>query len=338
MPLRRSARVLLMLAAVVLLASTNLRAQNVQPVSFKLGPVEQVHSWGYYLQNLDLDALAASPYDVLVIDYAVDGSSETALTRRDVERLQAKPDGSRRVVLSYMSIGEAETYRFYWKWTWGGTWYTEWIGWLMSPSWLGRHNSEWGGNYAVRYWDPQWKSVILGKGGYLDRIVAAGFDGVWLDKVDSSIEKIARDRPTAKADMREFVRDIATRGRSAKSGFLVVPQNGEELLDDAAYRQIIDAIGKEDLLYGEFKDKQANPADAIARRRAMLKQLTSDGKPVLAVEYLDNAAEIERARRVLVGEGFIPHFADRALDHLRIGDLPGQSRVDRKGGRLLRQR
>ncbi len=34
---------------------------------------------------------------------------------------------------------------------------------------------------------PGWHAVILGKGGYLDEIFAAGFEGVRLDKIDFSV-------------------------------------------------------------------------------------------------------------------------------------------------------
>ena len=43
------------------------------------------------------------------------------------------------------------------------------------------------GNYTLRrrYWHPDWKKIIYGNSdAYLDRIVAAGFDGVYLDKID----------------------------------------------------------------------------------------------------------------------------------------------------------
>lgn len=297
----------------------------------KLGAVSNVQSWGYILQNIDVQTMAASPYDVLVIDYSRDGSEDGRLKASELRQLKSKPDGSPRVILAYMSIGEAEAYRYYWKWSWGGRWYTEWLGWFLAPSWLGSGNSEWGGNYAVRFWDPRWKAMILGRDGYLDRILAAGFDGVWLDKVDSSIEAIAKNRPTARDEMRAFVAEIAEHGRKALPGFLVVPQNGEELLTDAAYRKVIDAIGKEDLLFGEFKDKQANPGDAISRRTALLQQLTREGKPVLAVEYLDNAGHIAAARKALSDAGFVPHFTDRGLESLRVGDLPQAGRSGRRG-------
>src|SRR5262249_25161969 len=103
-------------------------------------------SWGYQLQNIDPGVIAAAPYDVFVLDYSRDGSDASALTPEEVRRLKIKPDGSRRIVLCYLSIGEAETYRCYWKWYWG------WFFGLLAPSWRGKQNSEWRGNYGVRYW------------------------------------------------------------------------------------------------------------------------------------------------------------------------------------------
>lgn len=293
-------------------------------------------TWGYNLQKLDLAKLNAASHDVLVIDYATDGSDENRLKPADLAKLRVKPDGSRRIVLAYMSIGEAETYRYYWHWTWGGAWYTKLLGLIFAPAWLGPSNSEWSGNYAVRYWDDRWQALIIGPGGYLERIVEAGFDGVYLDKIDSSIEPVASGRSSAVDDMRTFVARIAERGRARRPGFLVVPQNGEELLTDPRYRAVIDGIGKEDLLYGEDADKKPNKEDVIAKRVAWLSLLRADGKPVLAVEYLDDAGTIEAARRRLTGFGFIPHFAGRELEELRQGDLPAGARSAASGSRRWR--
>ena len=76
-------------------------------------------SWGYQLQEIDPEAIARVPYDMLVLDYSRDGSDAQALTADEVAKLKVKPDGTRRVVLAYLSIGEAETYRYYWKRYWG---------------------------------------------------------------------------------------------------------------------------------------------------------------------------------------------------------------------------
>jgi cysteinyl-tRNA synthetase, unknown class len=305
------------------------------PVAPAPGTLAAAKSWGYQLVNLDPKALAASPYDVLVIDYSRDGSEANALTPAELAALKIKPDGSKRIILSYLSIGEAESYRYYWSKVWG--WFPSFLSpilpnWAL-PSWRAKLNRDWGGNYAVRYWESGWQTIILGQGGYLDRILKAGFDGVWLDKVDSALEDVAASNPRAKADMFAFVKKIAERGRAARPGFIVLPQNGDEMLDDADYRAVIDGIGKESLLYGEETEKKPNAVAAVAARVARLKKLTSEGKTVLAVEYLDDPADIAKARAGLTANCFVPHFAERSLEALRVGDLPDPTKPKAAKGR-----
>lgn len=273
-------------------------------------------SWAYQLQNLDLDTLAASPYDMLVIDYSRDGKAARALTPEQVDKIRVKPDGERRIVLAYLSIGEAETYRYYWKWYWG------WFFGVFAPRWLGGENPEWPGNYGVRYWQEGWQKIIFGgEDGYLERIVKAGFDGVYLDRVDEYVDMV-KEKRNARALMIAFVKALAARARALKPEFLIVPQNAEALLADPSYRAVIDGLGKEDLLFGEDVNQQPNDPKSIASNVVRLKLLTADRKPVFVVEYLDAPQEIERARKRLERYGFIPYFTDRALDAMRIGDLP----------------
>ena len=115
-----------------------------------------------------VSALAAVDVDLLIVDAE---SEEEPLTAGDVERLKWKPGGARRLVLCYLSIGEAEDYRDYWD--------SNWV--EDPPEWLLSENPAWPGNYTVRYWDPAWQTIVDAQ---LDRILAAGFDGVYLDCVD----------------------------------------------------------------------------------------------------------------------------------------------------------
>jgi cysteinyl-tRNA synthetase, unknown class len=315
--LSRANRSLLALAIAALLTCVSA-ATAQQPSPSTTTTFRTAKSWGYQLTNLDVKTLAASPYDVLVIDYSRDGSDAQALTSADLTLLQRKPDGTRRIVLSYLSIGEAESYRFYWNKSWDDLWFIP--NFWSKPAWRAKLNGDWGGNYAVRYWDPAWQRIMLGEGSpgqsasYLDRIIRAGFDGVWLDKVDSSLEDVAAKRPTARADMMAFVAHIAERGRAAKPGFLVVPQNGEDLLTDGGFRGLIDGFGKESLLFGEDGPQQPNPQALIDKRLALLKLLTAEGKPVLAVEYLSNRATADAATLKLTSLGLVPLAATRLLD------------------------
>ncbi|MDW7731756.1 MAG: endo alpha-1,4 polygalactosaminidase [Methanolobus sp.] len=120
-----------------------------------------------------LESLQETDYDVILIDLFYEDAS---LTSDDVASLKAKANGGSRLVIAYMSIGEAEDYRYYW----GDSWH------VGSPTWLEAENPEWEGNYKVRYWDKEWGDIIYGdEGTYLDRIIDAGFDGVYLDIIDA---------------------------------------------------------------------------------------------------------------------------------------------------------
>ena len=47
-------------------------------------------------------------------------------------------------------------------------------------------NPEWEGNYKVKYWMDDWQAIIFGSSSsYLDKILAAGFDGVYLDIIEA---------------------------------------------------------------------------------------------------------------------------------------------------------
>jgi cysteinyl-tRNA synthetase len=122
-----------------------------------------------------LAALDATTYDVLIID-AFDGNGDP-LTAEQVAALKTKPGtDARRLVIAYMSISEAERYRYYWD-----------AGWDTSPpAFLGPENPDWPGNFKVRYWDPAWQAIITGNSGsYLQKLLNVGFDGAYLDIIDA---------------------------------------------------------------------------------------------------------------------------------------------------------
>lgn len=120
-----------------------------------------------------LAAVGATNYDLLVLDAFYD---HRLLTAEEVGSLARKANGGRRLVIAYLSIGEAEDYRYYWR--------PEWA--TSPPGWLQAENPDWEGNYTVRYWDEEWQRIIYGNpDSYVARILAAGFHGVYLDIVDA---------------------------------------------------------------------------------------------------------------------------------------------------------
>lgn len=120
-----------------------------------------------------VNSLAQTNYDVLIIDLFC---NEEMLTKQDISLLKKKANGGSRLVICYMSIGEAEDYRWYWKKEWKRN----------KPDFLCAENPDWDGNYKVRYWKEDWQKIICGdEDSYLGKILDVGFDGVYLDIIDA---------------------------------------------------------------------------------------------------------------------------------------------------------
>lgn len=123
----------------------------------------------YQSKEAFLADLKKTNYDLILIDLFF---QEKPFTADEVIALKKKANGGQRLIICYLSIGEAEDYRHYWQKEWK----------TQRPTWLTEENPHWKGNYKVRYWEAEWKKIIL---NYLDQIVAARFDGVYLDIIDA---------------------------------------------------------------------------------------------------------------------------------------------------------
>ena len=178
------------------------RAQRLRPV----------RNWGYWLSSFAINDVVAAPHDLLVVDNGVSANRRfmRQRTRDEVARMKQRPDGSRRLLLAYLSIGEAERYRAYWR--------PEWYDRNKKPTWLGPANPEWDGNYFVQYWAPEWQALMFGKPeSYLDIIMAQGFDGVYLDRADA-FSYWEKTRPSAQKDMALFLRRLSDLCAAAQPG------------------------------------------------------------------------------------------------------------------------
>ncbi|MEO6190955.1 MAG: endo alpha-1,4 polygalactosaminidase [Saprospiraceae bacterium] len=149
-------------------------------------------SFVYYLQPKNIShekyiqSIANSNYDIVIMDLAYDGLDEW--TMADISKIKSGlNNGKGGSVVCYMSIGEAEDYRYYFqkKWENQNLFDPEHSVTKNAPTWLDAENPEWPGNFKVRYWMQDWKNIIFGKQeAYLDKILIKGFDGVYLDIID----------------------------------------------------------------------------------------------------------------------------------------------------------
>lgn len=274
---------------IVVVSACGALLMGASPAHAGRSELRAAKSWAYQLQG-NTGALAGSNADVVVVDLDQAGGL--------VERLKRKPGGGRRQVIGYLSIGEAETYRSYWKRCCANG----------SPSWLTNKTQGWAGNYVVRYWDPAWKAIVRQR---LDAMIAAGFDGVYLDRADTW-ERMRGDNAHARAAMIALIKELSAAARARKSDFAIMVQNAEELLSDRSYAAAIDAIAKEDLFHGIHHDGRRNAAADISSSVRDLKRAQASGKAIFVVEYLKGEST-GRVRAEIQAQGFIPFFGPRNL-------------------------
>jgi len=281
-------------------------------------------TWLYQLQDGNIDNISNAGFDFAVIDYSSNGKESGEYT---AQQLQSLADAS-VLGVAYISIGEAENYRFYWRPEWVLTESTNAFS-DSAPAWLGRTDPDWQDNYKVRYWHADWRDNYLKP--YLDKILAQGFCGVYLDIVDAfeywgdaanygaGKETVLPGDPIneqadAARHMIELVRWIASycRAHSAVGeAFLVIPQNGVRILDydiDGAYMTTVSGIGVEDVWYDETNRKTT---ESINERLPLLRRFVANDKLVLAVDYVDD------------GSGFAGANKERILDFAQICEAEG---------------
>lgn len=264
----------------------------------------QIHSFAIQLQGLNLKVAQQSPFDLLICDYSKDGSDGQAYTRKEVDALRLRP-GSPRKVVAYLSVGEAESYRFYWKPSYKPG----------APVWLGPTNPEWGGNYKVHYWDPQWQSIVF---GYADKILDNGFDGLFLDVVDA-YEFWEKKRPTAAEDMKRFVTSLSehVRARSGKDVGIFL-NGGGGLAADSRFLQNITGVVKEEIFFGLGGDGKVTPKETTQSCLNQLKPVVDSGRLVLSIDYTTNQNQVLSAHQQARSAGYLEYVGVRNLDRLNL--------------------
>jgi cysteinyl-tRNA synthetase, unknown class len=279
-------------------------------------PWSEVASFVYQLtdyQDNKLDQIAASKFDLAVIDLARDGHDDY-FTAEEIAQVRQ----SGKFVLAYFEIGAIEDYRPEWK--------------LIPDDLKVGSVSGWPKEQYVRFWDERWWPVVQSR---VDQALAAGFDGAYLDLV-TAYEEIKIPGMQQEELASRMVALIARLSRYAKgkqAGFKVVPQNCPELYTwtpwgskpNETYLQAIDGIGLEDVFYLPH-DKPAN-AEWCKRNRANAVAIKKAGKLVLGVDYAETPEAIADAYAKQRALGFVPYVSVRNLNIVRPeGDLPARSR------------
>jgi len=250
-------------------------------------------------QNGRLDALAGAGFSLAVIDLARD-AGKSYFTTDEISGL--KRSGTK--VLAYFEVGSIENFRpdFASLEKYNGD--------LLLNQW-----STWPGEYFVKYWDPRWWSLAIKP--RIDRALAAGFDGVYLDtplayeELDLTLAP-GEQRVSLGRKMVDLIVRISRYGKASKPGFMVFPQNSPELRRYSGYTKAIDGVGMEELFFlaTDIPCTDAYCATNLEAARA----LREAGKTVLAVDYANKPQNIEAAYRRYREEDFVGYVGVRELD------------------------
>lgn len=215
--------------------------------------LSKVAHWFYYLgfnpDEKTIQQIEDSTYDMIVMEPIFTEEENTDFPISNVvTRLHSAAHP--KLVIAYIDIGQAEEWRTYWQKGWG----------IGNPSWIVADDPDgWEGNYPVKYWDTDWKNIWLGSSGYLQQLIDAGFDGIYLDWVEAySDENVlsaaAADEIDSREEMITWVGELAAFGRTQNPNFIVIGQNAAELALQENYLEIIDAVAQEQVWFDGAAD------------------------------------------------------------------------------------
>jgi cysteinyl-tRNA synthetase len=209
-----------------------------------------VKSWLLLLNN-DLKPeivarIAGSDHDMVVVDYLPSQQHLTAYPMaQTIAQLKRKPDGARRLVIAYLNIGQAEDYRTYWRKDWK----------IGNPVWILSSDPDgWDGNFPVAYWRKGWQDIVAGEQGLLSAIIAAGFDGIYMDWIggfeDEAVKAVAaREGVDPAAAMIDWVAQIRASAHAVNPEFYLIGQNATPLFSNPRYLDALDGVAHESIWF-----------------------------------------------------------------------------------------
>ncbi len=251
----------------------------------------QYKSWLCYY-GTDFGPAQYGRFDLVVLD----GLRHPPLVRK----APGKP-----LLLGYVTIGESDPA--------SPTWVL-----AQNQSFVAGKNENWG-SLIIDMRNPKWQGILLDI--VIPKVLAQGFDGIFLDTIDSAMA-LAQGKDAAQyKGMREGVLEFLRRVRQRFPDIHICMNRGLELLPEAA--GLINSLLIEDLSFEyDFEKKEyraVKPEVRHALVAAARKGLAAN--PALTVLTLDYATpdQKERIKEAISysrSKGFVPYVSTLALDQV----------------------
>ena len=312
--------------------------------------LDKVRFWAYNIQDVNTreqhDVLVGTHFDMYVLEPVVTemGEEEFNISGlvEEIRQHNIATRGVDPIILAYIDVGQAETWRWYWDSSWS----------VGDPEWIvGEDPDGWEGNLPVAYWDPTWEDIVIyGYKGMsqVEFTLQAGFDGIYMDWIeafsDENVIHHAKRNGVDTADaMFTFIDKIRTYARTespnANPQYLIIAQNASDLYEEnpSHYRSLIDAIALEAIWYdgeGGFDDWD-DPAGFNELTNNLYPGWTEEvledvlqikaEMPVFCVEYAQDVGEDTTgsdAYQLAHEYGLIPTVSRRSLSRLSTSPYP----------------
>ncbi len=263
--------------------------------------LKDVNDFCAQYHEIDLKKIGDTKYDLVILDHSRDFPAGAAYVPDDYATLR-KSAGGAKLVIAYLSVGAAQSSRYYWKKEWSD----------KPPAWLGAKAGR-GAGFHVKYWDADWQAILTGKEGYLERLIRAGFDGVMFDGVDNFDWWENQGTSDARTKMVEWVDALAKHARQLNPKFLIFADGGEELVTDGRYLAAIDAAVRSHT-YVSWGQRRAE--EDYVKTEGRLDRVVKEGKKVFVLDTSDAQADADFVYARAKTKGYVAYCGPRGLNKL----------------------
>jgi len=283
----------LFILLIVSLISLQLCHLSCDALYLNQSPLNQTKDWFILLDYSEESKV--QPSDIESFDMAIlDPDAHPSLTT-----LKGKV-----FLIAYISLGEAENYRFYWDK-------------IKDRSWVIGENPNWEGNYLVDIREKEWQELILNE--VIPRIIEDGFQGVMMDTLDTAETLESDDGGDFKGSYEAMVHLVKTIHEKYPD-LMLISNNGFSILKEIApYLSgmlVEDIFGMPDF---EANDYIRVPPEIRRQKVEILKPLQEQYQmPVFNIEYvaMRNKALARQYAEASHELGFVSYVAEKELSKI----------------------